>query len=74
LFAGMKMRLMLAARRCGVGAEPAVEVLLGAMGMPEDVWGAAWAVRRRRDRVGEARRVLRWFEGVSKAGSETGHR
>jgi hypothetical protein len=69
LFAGMKMRLMLAARRCGVGTEAAMEGLLGAMGMPENVRESAWAVRRRRDRPGEARRALGWFEGVGE-----GHR
>jgi hypothetical protein len=64
LFAALKTRLTLAARRCGVAAEAAVDVLLRAMGLPEDVREAARAVRRRRDGVGEAGRVLGWFEGV----------
>jgi hypothetical protein len=52
LLAALKMRLGLAARRCGVGAEAPVDVLLRAMGLPEDVREAAWAVRRRRDGAG----------------------
>jgi hypothetical protein len=40
-----------------------VDVLLRAMGLPDDVREAAAAVRRDRDRAGEARRVLGWFEG-----------
>jgi hypothetical protein len=63
LLAALKMRLTLAARRCGVGAEGAVDVLLRAMGLPEDVREAALAVRRdgaggggAGDRVGTRRR------------------
>ena len=65
LLAALKMRLGLAARRCGVGAEAAVDVLLRAMGLPEEVREAARAVRRRRDGAGEGGRVVGWFERVS---------
>ena len=58
LLAALKMRLGLAARRCGVDAEAAVEVLLRAMGLPDDVREAARAVRRRRDGAGEAGRAV----------------
>ena len=64
LLAALKMRLGLAVRRRGGDPEAAVEVLLRAMGLPDDVREAARAVRRRRDGAGEAGRVVGWFEGV----------
>jgi hypothetical protein len=64
LLAALKMRLALAARRRGSDAEATVDVLLGALGLPDDLRDAARAVRRLRDRPDEARRVLAWFEGV----------
>jgi hypothetical protein len=64
LLAALKMRLALAARRRGGDAEAAVDVLLGAMGLPDELRDAAREVRRLRDRPGEARRVLGWFEAV----------
>jgi hypothetical protein len=67
LLAALKMRLTLAVRRRGGDAEAAVDVLLRAMGLPDDVREAAVAVRRDRDRAGEARRVLGWFEGIAAA-------
>jgi hypothetical protein len=63
LLAALKMRLTLAVRRRGGDPEAAVDVLLRAMGLPDDVRAAAVAVRRDRDRAGEAKRVLGWFEG-----------
>ena len=55
----------------GVGAEAAVDVLLRAMGLPEEVREAARAVRRRRDGAGEAGRVIGWFEGVGGRATRT---
>jgi hypothetical protein len=68
------MRLTLAVRRRGGDAEAAVDVLLRAMGLPDDVRAAAVAVRRDRDRVGEGRRVLAWFEGLGGATSRVDSR
>jgi len=65
LLAALKMRLGLAARRCGGDAEAAVEVLLRAMGLPDDVREAARAVRRRRDGAREAGLVVGWFAEVA---------
>jgi hypothetical protein len=71
LFAALKTKLLMAVQRCAPRganqADAAVEVLLGAMGLPGDVRDAAWAVSRRRDRPAQARRLLDHFEaaGVS---------
>jgi hypothetical protein len=59
------MRLTLAVRRRGGDAEATVDVLLRATGLPDDVREAAGAVRRDRDRAGEAGRVIGWFGGVA---------
>jgi hypothetical protein len=63
LLAALKMRLTLAVGRRGGDAEAAVDVLLRAMGLPDELREAARTVRRDRDRAAEARRVLGWFEG-----------
>jgi len=62
LFAALKMKLTLAARRRGAAIAPTVDVLLGAMGLPDDVLDAARVVSPRRDRPVEARRLLDHFE------------
>ena len=62
LFAALKVKLAMAARRRGSAAEPAVDLLLRAMDLPDDVRQAAHAVSRRRDRPAAARRLLDHFE------------
>jgi hypothetical protein len=49
-------------------ARQSVDVLLGAMGLPEDVREAAGVVSARRDRPAEARRLLDCFEAEGGAG------
>jgi len=65
LFAALKVKLAMAARRRGTAAEPAIDVLLRAMGLPDDVREAAQAVSRRRDRPTAARRLLDHFEAAA---------
>jgi hypothetical protein len=71
LFAALKVKLEMAARRClpgarsGTGSEPALDVLLQAMGLPDDVRDAGHAVSRRRDRPAAARRLLDHFEATA---------
>ncbi len=77
LFAALKMKLTLAEGRClaaggPADADQALEVLLEAMRLPDDVRRAARAVSRRRDRPAAARRLLDHFEGQSKWGSGPG--
>jgi hypothetical protein len=60
LFAALKMKLKMAARRSG--RDDAEEVLLRAMGFPDELREAAGLVSARRDRPAEARRVLGHFE------------
>ena len=47
-------------------AAPALDALLGAMGLPDDVRDAARAVSPRRDRTVDARRVLEHFEAAAR--------
>ena len=70
LFAALKVKLEMAARRCLAAprsppAEPALDVLLRAMGLPDDVQDAGRAVSRRRDRPAAARRLLDHFEAAA---------
>ena len=65
LFAALKMKLKLAARRRLQRFEPALDVLLGAMDLPDDLRDAARAVSPRRDRPADARRLLDHFEAVA---------
>jgi hypothetical protein len=66
LFAALKMKLTLAVRRrLQRDAAPAVDVLLAAMGLPDDVRDAARAVSPRRDRPADARRLLDHFETIA---------
>lgn len=64
LFAALKVKLLLAARRALGEREStaAADVLLQAMRLPDDVRDAALAVSRRRDRPAAARRLLDHFE------------
>jgi hypothetical protein len=69
LFAALKMKLAMAVRRRGqAAADPAVELLFEAMGLPDDVREAARSVTRRRDRPAAARRLLAHFEAAAGAG------
>ncbi len=85
LFAALKMKLNMAVRRrLGVrsggrldaderaAAEVALDVLLRAMDLPDDVRDAARVVSARRDRPGEARRLLDYFEGYGETGGGGG--
>ena len=70
LFAALKTKLAMAVHRHLnapdlAAAEPAVDVLLDAMGLPDDVRDAARAVSRRRDRPAAARRLLAHFEAAA---------
>jgi hypothetical protein len=65
LFAALKMKLVMAVRRRGQRFEPALDVLLGAMDLPDCVREAAQAVSARRDRPDESRRLLGYFEDVA---------
>ena len=68
LFAALKMKLTLAVRRRparDAAPAPAIDVLLGAMGLPDDVRDAARAVSPRRHRPADARRLLDHFEAVA---------
>jgi hypothetical protein len=56
-----------AAERAAV--EPALDVLLRAMALPDDIRDAARVVSARRDRPGDARRLLDHFEVVSLSAS-----
>jgi hypothetical protein len=62
LFAALKMKLKLAVARRGAPFEPALDVLLSAMALPDDLREAARAVSPRRDRPADARRLLDHFE------------
>lgn len=62
LFAALKMKLKLAVGRRARPYEPALDVLLDAMALPDDVRDAARAVQPRRDRPTEARRLLDHLE------------
>jgi len=66
LFAALKMKLALAVRRSGQDGAAALDVLLAAMALPDDVRAAARAVSPRRDRPTEARRLLAHFESVAR--------
>lgn len=66
LFAALKMKLTMAMRRRRQPVEPALEVLLRAMDLPDDVRDAARAVSPRRDRPAEARRLLDHFEAEAR--------
>jgi hypothetical protein len=66
LFAALKMKLALAVRRRGRDAAAALDVLLAAMALPDDVRAAARAVSPRRDRPAEARRLLAHFESIAR--------
>jgi hypothetical protein len=65
LFAALKMKLKMAARRSG--RADAEQVLLRAMGLPDELREAARLVSARRDRPAEARRVLEHFESEARA-------
>jgi hypothetical protein len=65
LFAALKMKLNMAAQRRRIAAATAVDVLLGAMGLPDELREAARVVSARRDRPAEARRLLAYFERVA---------
>jgi hypothetical protein len=65
LFAALKMKLTMAVRRRRAPFDPALDVLLEAMGLPHDVRDAARAVSARRDRPADARRLLDCFEAAS---------
>jgi hypothetical protein len=65
LFAALKMKLKLAVGRRHAPFEPALDVLLRAMDLPDDIRDAARAVSPRRDRPTEARRLLDHFEAVA---------
>jgi len=69
LFAALKMKLKLAVHRLlpRDTFETALDVLLRAMDLPDDVRDAARAVQPRRDRPVEARRLLDHFEAVTAA-------
>jgi len=67
LFAALKMKLKLAVGRRAAPFEPALDVLLGAMDLPDDVRDAARAVSPRRDRPADARRLLDHFEVAARA-------
>jgi hypothetical protein len=67
LFAALKMKLKLAVGRRLARFEPALEVLIGAMGLPDDVREAARAVSPRRDRPADARRLLDHFEAEARS-------
>jgi hypothetical protein len=81
LFAALKMKLTLAIRRrlardrldaeVRAAAAPALDVLLGAMDLPDDVRDAARAVSPRRDRPADARRLLDHFEAKAQERSAT---
>jgi hypothetical protein len=67
LFAALKVKLEMAARRClpahdGAARAPALDLLLRAMDLPDDVRHAARGVSRRRDSPAAARRLLDHFE------------
>ena len=66
LFAALKMKLTMAVRRRLQldAVEPALEVLLGAMDLPDEVREAARVVSPRRDRPIDARRLLDHFEAT----------
>jgi hypothetical protein len=64
LFAALKMKLKLAAGRRGAPFEPALDVLLAAMNLPDAVRDAARAVSPRRDHPTAARNLLTHFEAV----------
>jgi hypothetical protein len=73
LFAALKMKLTMAVCRRlraedRTAAEPALDVLLEAMRLPDDVRHAARAVSRRRDRPAAARRLLDHFEAAGSNG------
>ena len=70
LFAALKMKLAMAVRRRlqsddPAAAAPAIDVLLDALCLPDDVREAARAVSRRRDRPAAARRLLAHFEAAA---------
>jgi hypothetical protein len=67
LFAALKMKLKLAVGRHNVAFEPALDVLLGAMELPDEVLDAARAVSPRRDHPAEACRLLDHFEAIARA-------
>ena len=69
LFAALKMKLKLGVGRRGAPFEPALDVLLTAMDLPDDVRDAARAVSPRRDRPAAARRLLDHFETEARRGS-----
>jgi len=64
LFAALKMKLKLAVGRRGAPFGPALDVLLSAMDLSDDVRDAARAVSPRRDHPADARRLLDHFESV----------
>jgi len=66
LFAALKMKLKLAMRRRGAPLEPALDVLLRGMALPDDVRDAARAVSPRRDHPTAARRLLDHFESEAR--------
>jgi hypothetical protein len=66
LFAALKMKLKLAVGRRHQRFAPALEVLLAAMALPDDVRDAARAVSPRRDRPADARRLLAHFEAEAR--------
>ena len=72
LFAALKVKLSLAARRCLGGeatgpatAELALDALFRGMALPDEIREAARAVSRRRDRPAEARRLLAHFQAIA---------
>ena len=67
LFAALKMKLKLAVLRSGRPFEPALDVLLASMGLPDDMRDAARAVSPRRDHPADARRLLDYFEALDRA-------
>lgn len=74
LFAALKTKLAMAVRRrlrteAPAAADPAIDVLLDAIGLPDDLRDAARAVSRRRDRPAAARRLLAHFEAAAAPGS-----
>ena len=72
LFAALKMKLKLAVGRRLAPYEPALDVLLRAMDLPDDVRDAARAVSPRRDRPAEAWRLLDHFEAEATEASGRG--
>jgi hypothetical protein len=62
LFAALKMKLKLALGRRDRPFGPALDLLLGAMDLPDDVRDAARAVQPRRDQPAAARRLLQHLE------------